>query len=87
MTNPIICLLVIFGAAIPDEVYLKSSRTLSPAQILMVPAQTARDVFGRNAAFARAIANELADPAIATSFGRSRTRSCSPVRSVWPLEF
>ena len=50
----------ILAAVIRDEVYLKSARTLTPAQILMIPAQTVRDVFGRDAAFARAIVNELA---------------------------
>ncbi|AXK82659.1 transcriptional regulator [Pseudolabrys taiwanensis] len=51
----------ILAAVIRDDVYLKSARTLSPAQILMVPAQTVRDVFDRDAAFARAIVTELAD--------------------------
>ena len=50
----------ILAAVIRDEPYLKSARTLSPAKILMVPAQTVRDVFGRDAAFARAIVDELA---------------------------
>lgn len=50
----------ILAAVIRDAPYLKSARTLSPAQILMVPAQTVRDVFGRDAGFARAIVNELA---------------------------
>jgi CRP/FNR family transcriptional activator FtrB len=50
----------ILAAVIRDEVYLKSARTLTPAQILMIPANTVRDVFGRDAAFARAIVNELA---------------------------
>lgn len=50
----------ILAAVIRDEPYLKSARTLSPAQILMVPAPTVRDVFDRDAAFARAIVNELA---------------------------
>lgn len=50
----------ILAAVIRDEPYLKSARTLSPAQILMVPARTVRDVFDRDAAFARAIVNELA---------------------------
>jgi CRP/FNR family transcriptional activator FtrB len=50
----------ILAAVIRDEVYLKSARTLTPAQILMIPAQAVRDVFGRDAAFARAIVNELA---------------------------
>jgi CRP/FNR family transcriptional activator FtrB len=51
----------ILAAVIRDEVYLKSARTLSPAQILMIPAQTVREVFGHDAAFARSIVNELAD--------------------------
>ena len=50
----------ILAAVIRDAPYLKSARTLSPAQILMVPAVTVRDVFDRDAAFARAIVNELA---------------------------
>ena len=50
----------ILAAVIHDGVYLKSARTLAPAQILMIPAQTVREVFGRDAAFARAIVNELA---------------------------
>ena len=50
----------ILAAVIRDDVYLKSARTLTPAQILMIPAKTTRDVFGRDAAFARAIVNELA---------------------------
>ena len=51
----------ILAAVIRDEVYLKSARTLTPAQILMIPAVAVRDVFGRDAAFARAIVNELAE--------------------------
>ena len=51
----------ILAAVICDKVYLMSARTLTPAQILMIPAQTVRDVFGRDAAFARAIVNELAE--------------------------
>lgn len=51
----------ILAAVIRDEVYLKSARTLTPAQILMIPAIAVRDVFGRDAAFARAIVNELAE--------------------------
>lgn len=50
----------ILAAVIRDEVYLKSVRTLTPTQILMVPAQAVRDVFDRDAAFARALVNELA---------------------------
>ena len=50
----------ILAAVIRDEVYLKSARTLTPARVLMIPAETVRSVFGRDAAFARAIVNELA---------------------------
>lgn len=51
----------ILAAVIRDEAYLKSARTLNDARILMIPAQAVRDVFGRDAAFARAIVNELAE--------------------------
>jgi CRP/FNR family transcriptional activator FtrB len=51
----------ILAAVIHDEVYLKSARTLTPARILMIPAETVRGVFDRDAAFARAIVNELAE--------------------------
>ncbi len=50
----------ILAAVIRDEVYLKSARSLTPVQILMIPAAAVRDVFGRDAAFARAIVSELA---------------------------
>ena len=50
----------ILAAVIRDEVYLKSGRTLFPSQILMIPVETVRNVFSRDAAFARAIVNELA---------------------------
>jgi CRP/FNR family transcriptional regulator, transcriptional activator FtrB len=50
----------ILAAVIRDEVYLKSARTLTSAQILMLPAATVRDVFDRDANFARAIVAELA---------------------------
>jgi len=50
----------ILAAVIRDEVYLKSARTLTPAQILMIPAPAVREVFGRDAAFARAVVDELA---------------------------
>lgn len=50
----------ILAAVIRDEVHLMSARTLTPARILMVPAEAVRDVFGRDAAFARAIVTELA---------------------------
>jgi CRP/FNR family transcriptional activator FtrB len=50
----------ILAAVIRDEPHLKSARTLTPARILMIPAQAVRDAFGQDAAFTRAIVNELA---------------------------
>jgi len=50
----------ILAAVVRDEVYLKSARTLTPARILMIPAQTVRDLFDRDCGFARAVVNELA---------------------------
>ncbi len=50
----------ILAAVIRDEAYLKSARTLTPARILMIPAAAVRDVFDRDAHFARAIVTELA---------------------------
>ena len=51
---------LILAAVIRDEVYLKSARTLTPSQILMIPAEAVRGVFSRDASFARAIVTELA---------------------------
>jgi len=50
----------ILAAVIRDEIYLKSARTLTPAQILMLPAGLVRNVFDHDAHFARAIVTELA---------------------------
>ena len=49
------------AAVIRDAVYLKSARTLTPSQILMIPAQTVRQVYRCDHAFADAIVNELAE--------------------------
>jgi CRP/FNR family transcriptional regulator, transcriptional activator FtrB len=51
----------ILAAVVRDQVYLKSARTLTPARILLIPAPAIRDVFDRDARFARAVVNELAD--------------------------
>ena len=51
----------ILAAVIRDEAYLKSARTLSESQVLLIPADAVRDVFGRDAAFARSIVSELAE--------------------------
>jgi CRP/FNR family transcriptional regulator, transcriptional activator FtrB len=50
----------ILAAVIQDEVYLKSARTLTPGQILMIPVEAVRTVFGQDAMFARAVVSELA---------------------------
>ncbi len=50
----------IVAAVILDRVYLKSARTLSTARVLLVPAAAVRRVFQVDAAFARALAQELA---------------------------
>jgi len=50
----------ILAAVIRDEVHLKSARTVLPSRVLMIPAQSVRDVFVGDAAFARAVVNELA---------------------------
>jgi CRP/FNR family transcriptional regulator, transcriptional activator FtrB len=50
----------IVAAVVLDRVYLKSARALSSSRILMIPADTVRHYFEVDAAFARALAVELA---------------------------
>ena len=50
----------IVAAVVLDKVYLKSARALSPCRILMIPADAVRTYFSEDAAFARALAVELA---------------------------
>jgi CRP/FNR family transcriptional regulator, transcriptional activator FtrB len=78
----------ILAAVIRDAVYLKSARTLSPAQILMIPAQTVRDVFGRDAEFARAIVNELAERyrAVVLSLKNEKLRTSAERLANWILK-
>jgi CRP/FNR family transcriptional activator FtrB len=78
----------ILAAVIRDEVYLKSARTLSPAQILMIPAPTVRDVFDRDAAFARAIVNELAERyrAVVRSLKNEKLRTSAERLANWILK-
>jgi CRP/FNR family transcriptional activator FtrB len=77
----------ILAAVIRDDVYLKSARTLTSAQILMIPAKTVRDVFGRDAAFARAIVNELAERyrSIVRSLKNEKLRSSAERLANWIL--
>jgi CRP/FNR family transcriptional activator FtrB len=78
----------ILAAVIRDDVYLKSARTLTPAQILMIPAQTVRDVFGRDAAFARAIVNELAERyrGVVRSLKNEKLRTSAERLANWILQ-
>ncbi|MCA0401583.1 MAG: cyclic nucleotide-binding domain-containing protein [Proteobacteria bacterium] len=50
----------ILAAVVLDKPYLKSARVLSAGRILMIPAETVRAVFAQDAAFARALTQELA---------------------------
>ena len=50
----------IVAAVVLDRVYLKSARALTSARILMIPADAVRLYFAEDAAFARALALELA---------------------------
>ena len=78
----------ILAAVIRDAVYLKSARTLAPAQILMIPAQTVRDVFGRDAAFARAIVGELAERyrSVVRSLKNEKLRNSAERLANWILQ-
>ena len=78
----------ILAAVIRDDVYLKSARTLTPARILMIPAQTVRDVFGRDAAFARAIVNELAERyrSLVRSLKNEKLRTSAERLANWILQ-
>ncbi len=50
----------ILAAVVTDKPYLKSARTVAASRILMIPAEAIRDVFARDAGFARAVVAELA---------------------------
>jgi CRP/FNR family transcriptional activator FtrB len=78
----------ILAAVIRDEPYLKSARTLLPAQILMIPAPAVRDVFGRDAVFARAIVNELADRyrGVVRSLKNEKLRTSAERLANWILQ-
>ncbi|HIC81482.1 MAG TPA: cyclic nucleotide-binding domain-containing protein [Kiloniellaceae bacterium] len=49
----------ILAAALRDQSYLMSARTIENARILMIPSETVREVFASDAAFARAVVREL----------------------------
>lgn len=50
----------ILAAAVKDNIYLMSARTLAPSRILMTPSPSIRSVFDRDHVFARAVVSELA---------------------------
>lgn len=50
----------IVAAVLLNRVYLKSARALSSSRVLMIPADSVRRYFGDDAAFARALAIEIA---------------------------
>ncbi len=78
----------ILAAVIRDDVYLKSARTLTSAQILMIPAETVRDVFDRDAGFARAIVNELAERyrSVVRSLKNEKLRNSAERLANWILQ-
>jgi CRP/FNR family transcriptional activator FtrB len=51
----------ILAAVIVDRVYLKSARSLTSAQVLLLPAEAVRLAFSEDAAFARCLAVDLAE--------------------------
>lgn len=51
----------IMAAVVLDRVYLKSVRSLTPARILLIPADAVRRYFAEDAAFARCLACDLAE--------------------------
>lgn len=50
----------ILAAALKDAVYLMSGRTLQRSKLLMIPSENVRHAFNNDAAFARAIVEDLA---------------------------
>ena len=78
----------ILAAVIRDDVYLKSARSLTASQILMIPAETVRDAFGRDAAFARAIVNELAERyrSVVRSLKNEKLRNSAERLANWILQ-
>jgi CRP/FNR family transcriptional activator FtrB len=51
----------IMAAVVLDRVYLKSARSLTPARVLLLPADVVRRIFSEDAAFARCLACDLAE--------------------------
>ncbi len=78
----------ILAAVIRDEVYLKSARSLTETRILMLPAERVREVFSRDAAFARAVVNELAMRyrSVVRALKNEKLRTSSERLAAWILK-
>ena len=50
----------ILAAVVLDQLYLKSARTLETSTVVLIPADTVREIFAADPAFARAVVSELA---------------------------
>jgi CRP/FNR family transcriptional activator FtrB len=50
----------ILAAVVLDQLYLKSARTMESSMVVLIPAESVRDVFNKDPAFARAVVSELA---------------------------
>jgi CRP/FNR family transcriptional activator FtrB len=51
----------IMAAVVLDRIYLKSARSLTPARVLLIPADAVRQCFAHDGAFARGLALDLAE--------------------------
>ena len=77
----------IVAAVILDRIYLKSARALTPARVLLVPADAVRRVFAVDAGFARAMAVELATAyrAVVKELKNQKLRSSLERLAAWLL--
>jgi CRP/FNR family transcriptional activator FtrB len=51
---------VILAAVVLDQLYLKSARTLARSVVVLIPAESVREVFEKDTVFARSVVAELA---------------------------
>lgn len=79
----------ILAAVVLDRPYLKSARVLSPARILMIPAETVRQVFAQDAAFARALTQDLAQAylGVVKELKNQKLRSSLERTAAWLVRF
>lgn len=77
----------IVAAVVLDRVYLKSARALLPSRVLLLPADAVRRVFATDAAFARALALELATAyrAVVKELKNQKLRSSLERLAAWLL--